>query len=343
MKRATLLDVAQLAGVSRATASLVVRNSPLVSAATRVAVEAAMNELGYVYNLGAARMRAARSRTVGVVFPNLTNPFFAVMLAGIESVLETAGLAVFLANSYENAAKQDGFVRRMREHSVDGLIVCPAQGTEKRFIDDAGKWNIPLVQTLRMVPGTRTDYAGMDQKDGMRQAVDCLVDFNHRSIGYVASDLFHSAHTERLSSFRAAMTARELEPLFVVELQSTHQAARMAAAEIMHRRERPTALICHNDVLGLGLHRGLCDLGVMPGRDVSLIGFDNVAEADLVRPGLASVATEPFKLGESAANLLLRRLETPDAEFLTCVEPTYFVQRGSCGPVRSSDAAQKAG
>src|SRR5690606_25356876 len=134
-------------------------------------------------------------------------------------------------------------------------------------------------------------YAGMGQQDGMRAAVECLVGFGHRRIGYVASDVFHSAQTERLSSFRAAMTASGLKPLFVTELQSTHEAARLAAPEIVNRRERPTALICHNDVLGLGLHRGLCDLGIMPGRDISLIGFDNVAEAGLVRPGLASVAT----------------------------------------------------
>lgn len=336
MKRVTLLDVAKHAGVSRATASLVVRGSPLVSASTRASVEAAMAELGYVYNLGAARMRAARSRTAGVIIPNLTNPFFAVLLAGIESVLETAGLAVILANSNESVAKQDGFVNRMREHGVDGLIVCPAEGTEQRFVDDAGKWGVPLVQTLRRVPGTSGDYAGMDPTVGMREAIECLAGFGHRRIGYVATDTFHSAHTERLASFHAAMAENGLEPLFVRELQSTHQTARMAAPDIMNRPARPTALICHNDVLGLGLHRGLSDLGVMPGRDVSLVGFDNVAEADLVRPGLASVATEPFRVGEKAARLLLRRIEEPEADIVGEIEPTYFVQRGSCGPVRST-------
>lgn len=334
MKRVTLLDVARHAGVSRATASLVVRNSPLVSSATREAVEKAITELGYVYNLGAARMRASRSQTVGVIIPNLTNPFFAVLLSGIESVLEKAGFAVILANSYDSPVKQDMFVARAREHGVDGLIVCPAAGTEKRFIEDALKWGIPIIQTLRAVPGTVTDYSGMDQHDGMHEAVNCLYEFGHRKIGYIASTLYHSAHTERLAKFREAMSARGLEPLFVRHLESTHQAARMAVPEIMNQRIRPTALLCHNDVLALGLHRGLCDLGVMPGRDVSLIGFDNVAETDLVIPGLASVATEPFKVGESAANLFLRRIQQPDAEFLTKVEPTYFVQRGSCGPVR---------
>lgn len=334
MKRVTLLDVAKHAGVSRATASLVVRDSPLVGAATRAKVEAAMAELGYVYNLGAARMRAARSRTVGVIIPNLTNPFFAVLLAGIESILETAGLAVILANSNENAAKQDGFVNRMREHGVDGLIVCPAEGTGRRFVDDAGKWGVPLVQTLRMVPETASDYAGMDPTPGMREAVDCLVGFGHRRIGYVATDTHHSARTERLESFHAAMNAANLAPLFVRPLESTHMSARMAAPELMSRPARPTAIICHNDVLGLGLHRGLCDLGVMPGRDVSLVGFDNVAEADLVMPGLASVATEPFVVGENAARLLLRRMDAPDGPIASSIEETYFVQRGSCGPVR---------
>ncbi|MEO9338256.1 LacI family DNA-binding transcriptional regulator [Mesorhizobium sp. SB112] len=336
MKRITLLDVAQHAGVSRATASLVVRGSSLVSTATRASVEASMLELGYVYNLSAARMRASRSRTAGVIIPNLTNPFFAVLLAGIESVLETAGLAVILANSNESAPKQDGFVNRMREHGVDGLIVCPAEGTEQRFIEDAHRWDIPMVQTLRMVPGTSGDYAGMDPDVGMREAIQCLADFGHRRIGYIAADTFHSAHTERLASFHTAMTENGFEPLFVRELQSTHHAARMAAPDIMNRPARPTALVCHNDVLGLGLHRGLSDLGVMPGRDVSLVGFDNVAEADLVRPGLASVATEPFKVGETAARLLLRRIEQPEAEIARTVVPTYFVQRGSCGPLRSA-------
>ncbi len=335
MKRATLLDVAQHAGVSRATASLVVRGSPLVSASTKAAVEAAMADLGYVYNLGAARMRAARSRTAAVIIPNLTNPFFAVLLAGIESVLETAGLAVILANSNESTTKQDGFAIRMREHGVDGLILCPAQDTQTQFVEDLQRWGAPLVQTLRLVPGTSSDYAGMDPAPGMREAVRCLTDFGHQRIGYIAANLYHSAHTERLEAFHSAMAEHGLEPVFVKELESTHNAARAAAPQIMNRPSRPTALICHNDVLGLGLHRGLCDLGVMPGRDVSLIGFDNVDEADLVLPGLASVATEPFRVGENAARLLLRRLENRDADISTVVEPTYFVQRGSCGPVRS--------
>lgn len=332
MKQPTLLHVAEKAGVSRATASLVVRGSPLVSQATRSRVEAAMAELGYVYNLGAARMRASRSRTVGVIVPNLTNPFFAVLLAGIEAVLETAGLAVILANSNEKIEKQDGFVRRMREHGVDGLIICPAEGTEKELAEDAAKWGMPLVQALRIVPETVSDYAGTDYRGGMLEATNHLIALGHKRIAFISGNRRHSARADRLEGFLAAMDGGGLEPLFVLELALTHAAARAAAPEIMHRAAPPTALICFNDVVGLGLHRGLSDLGVALGSDVSLIGFDDVAEAGLVRPGLASVATEPFKVGESAARLLLRRIGEPEAEFRHEIEPTRFVPRNSCGP-----------
>jgi LacI family transcriptional regulator len=332
-KRVTLLDVANHAGVSRATASLVVRNSPLVSAATRQAVESAMTELGYVYNLGAARMRAARSRTVGVIVPNLSNPFFAVLIAGIEAELETAGYAVILANSNESAEKQAGFLKRMREHGVDGLVLCPSEGTDPATIADAARWGLPLVQALRVVETTESDYSGIDYPGGMRAATRHLIADGHRHIGFISGTRRHSAQRDRLDGFlSAAAEVPECEP-FVVEVELTHQAARAAAQGLMLRFPRPTALICFNDVIGLGLHRGLGDLGLSVGTEISLIGFDNVAEAELVRPGLASVATEPFKVGLNAARLLLQRLDAPEAPYATLVEPASFVLRESCGPV----------
>ena len=331
-KRPTLLDVAEQAGVSRATASLVVRKSPLVSAATRERVETAMAELGYVYNAGAARMRAARSRTVGVVVPNLTNPFFAVLLAGMEAVFETEGLAVIFANSNELLAKQTGFLTRMREHGADGVIVCPCEGTDSRLVENAASWGLPLVQALRYVPETVSDYAGIDYREGMRDASERLVALGHRRILFVSGNRRHSAEADRLAGFRAAMRAHDLDADRVLDLPLTHTAAREAAAGIAAAPERPSAVICFNDVVALGLHRGFFDLGLRVGHDISLVGFDNVAEAALVVPGLASVATMPFQVGETAARLLLRRIRKPDAPVERSVAATEFVERESLGP-----------
>lgn len=332
-QRPTLMDVAKKAGVSRATASLVVRKSPLVGAETRATVEAAMADIGYVYNVGAARMRAARSRTIGVIIPNLSNPFFGVLLAGIDKIVDGAGLATFIAHSDETPLKQDGFVTRMREHGVDGLIVCPAAGTAPDFIARIRGWGTPVVEALRSVGAGTVDYAGMDQTGGMEGAVSRLVALGHVRIGFVTSNLYHSAHDERLNSFRTAMTRHGLAPQTEIEIEPSHGEATALARRMAGQDGAPTAWICHNDVIGLGMHRGFSDCGLEPGHQVSLIGFDNVAETDLVRPGLSSVATEPGEIGVLAARLLLRRIENPEAEVEVQTVPTHFVERGSVGPV----------
>ncbi|WP_425033075.1 LacI family DNA-binding transcriptional regulator [Pelagibacterium sp.] len=329
--RPTLMDVARKAGVSRATASLVVRKSPLVGAETRASVEAAMAEIGYVYNLGAAGMRAARSRTIGVIIPNLSNPFFGVLLAGIDQVVDGAGLATFIAHSAESAAKQDGFVTRMREHGVDGLIVCPAAGTGPNFVERLTDWGMPVVEALRTVGRGAVDYVGMDQSGGMDGAVARLVELSHSRIGFVTANLDHSAHDERLAAFRTATQRHGVKAAIEIEIDPTHGEAMALARRMAGTANAPTAWICHNDVIGLGMHRGFSDCGLMPGREVSLIGFDNVAETDLVRPGLASVATEPIEIGVLAAQLLLRRIETPEAAMEIRRVPSHFVERGSVG------------
>ncbi|WMT91578.1 LacI family DNA-binding transcriptional regulator [Pelagibacterium sp. H642] len=329
--RPTLMDVARHAGVSRATASLVVRKSPLVSRETRASVEAAMAEIGYVYNAGAAGMRAARSRTIGVIIPNLSNPFFGILLTGIDHVVEGAGLATFIAQSAESQEKQDGFVTRMREHGVDGLIVCPAAGTKADFTQKLQMWGMPVVEVLRTVGG-EADYVGMDQFGGMYGAVSRLVELGHVRIGFVTANLDHSAREERLSAFRAAIARYDAVDAVEMTIEPTHGEATALALRMARQKGAPSAWICHNDVIGLGMHRGFCEAGLVPGRDVSLIGYDNVAETELVRPALASVATEAVEIGQLAASQLLRRIENPDAPRQRMTVPSHFVDRGSVGP-----------
>lgn len=331
-ERVTLADVAREAGVSRATASLVLRKSPLVGEASRRKVEKAIDELGYVYNLGAARMRARQSRTVGVIIPNLTNPFFAELLAGIEATLDTADLVVVLANSRDSEKNQETIIRRMREHGVDGLIVCPAAGTRPGLLKDAASWGLPLVQALRHVSASEGDYAGADYAGGMRLAVDRLVDLGHRRIAFVTGDQDHSAAKERLEGFRTAMTAHGLAADLVVSIPLVQTRAVEAAGLLLAADPRPTAAICFNDVVALGLSSGLHDLGIDVGRDFSVVGFDKVAETEIVRPKLASVATHPQDIGASAARLLLERLADPTRPARRIVQLTTLVERQSCGP-----------
>ncbi|WP_310217521.1 LacI family DNA-binding transcriptional regulator [Neorhizobium sp. 2083] len=333
--RVTLLDVARRANVSRATASLVIRKSPLVGAETRARVEEAMRELGYVYNMGAARLRAERSHTVGVIVPNLTNPFFAELLSGIEAVIDAAGMVVILANSGDLVERQNMVVRRMREHGVDGVIVCPAAGTEPAFLHQLAEWDLPLVQVLRQISG-EVDYAGADYADGMRQAVDYLASLGHRTIAFAVHGPIHSAYHERVEGFREATQSHGIDSGRIVRVPNQIGEIAAAAHLLFDEAEQPTAVICFNDVIALGLSAGFYDRGLKVGENFSLIGFDDVTDAEAMRPRLTSVSTAPVTIGENAARLLLDRLADPTGPPRRVVNETILHVRQSCGAVPGS-------
>lgn len=330
-KRPTLLDVAHEANVSRATASLVARKSPLVSDQTRTRVEEAMKSLGYIYNRAAANMRSPTSHMVGVILPNLSNPFFAEMLTGIESILDDAGLVAVIANTRESHNKQATFIQRMREHDVDGLILCPTPGTPAELLEQTAQWRLPLIQALRYIPQHSGDYAGTDYIDGMKQATTHLISLGHQRIAFVSGNQIHSAYTERLEGFQSTMHQHHLaEHSLVINIPLTYMDGSNAAAFLMNRPTPPTAIVCFNDVVALGLLHGLPKIGVVPGQDVSVIGFDNISEAGRSSPRLTSVSTYPLDIGKSAGELLLKRLQTPDRDHERIIHPTQLAPRDSC-------------
>ena len=286
-------------------------------------------------------MRAARSRTVGVVIPNLANPFFAELLAGVEEALDGSDLVVILANSRDSEPRQATMIRRLREHGVDGLIVCPAVGTGAKLLADAAEWGLPLVQALRYVSESTGDYAGTDYAGGMRQAVDYLFGLGHRRIAFVTGRNMHSAHAERLAGFKTGMAAHRLSDDLVVAISLTHANAVACAARLLEGSDPPTAAVCFNDVIGLGLSSGLFDLGVEVGRTFSVIGFDNVAEADHARPRLTTVATHPREIGEAAASLLADRVADPQRAARRIVNLTELIRRQSCGPGPEGEPAER--
>lgn len=337
-ERLTLADVAKRAGVSRATVSLVLRNSHLVAESTRVKVRGVLDDLGYVYNRSAASMRAARSRTVGLLIPGLSNPFFAEMAAGVDQVLDEAGLALFLADSNESVAKQERVILRMREHGADGIILCPAVGTTKELISRLNSWKFPVVQALRHV-SEQGDYASADYEIGMDRATEHLIRLGHKRIAFVGGEHMHSAYKERRDGFVTCMRRHGLSPDLIVKTPLTRQAGIEAVSLLLERDEPPTAAICFNDVVAFGMLLGLSDRGLEAGADLAVVGFDDVAEASLSRPPLTTVATMPNQIGQDAARLLLRRIADPHGPPERVILPTRLVVRASCGALRSKRVA----
>ncbi|KAA0682236.1 LacI family DNA-binding transcriptional regulator [Roseomonas genomospecies 6] len=336
--RITLTEVANHAGVSRSTVSLVLRGSPLVATETRERVQAAIEALGYVYNRGAATLRATRTDTVGLLVCEISNSFYGELTAGVDDVLGEEGVVAFLANTAESPERQDRFLQRMREHNVDGVIVCPTAGTPPDLLERLRRWQLPCVQALRFVSARDGDYAGVDYEFGMEMVTEHLIRLGHRRIAFVGGNLSHSAATGRRAGFGTAMRRHGLSPDLIVRCPVTRRAGLDAVGPLLDLPDPPTAMLCYNDMVAFGAMLGLEARGLKAGRDIAVTGFDDVTEAAMSRPALTTVATSARQIGQEAARLLLRRIADPQGAPERVILPARLVIRESCGAMRSSPA-----
>lgn len=330
-RKVTLLEVARAAGVSRATVSLVVRKSSLVAEETRKKVEQVMADLDYVRDLGAARLRSNNSHTIGVIVPNLVNSFFTEFLAGVERAMEAEDRVVLLANSQDDTARQNAILQRFRGHGVDGVILCPAEETEPDLPKRLQKWGLAVVQSLREVGDSVTDYAGADYAGGILLAIQHLVAQGHQRIAFLSVPALTSAREERLNGVAAALALCGAEDAGIIEAELSWKGSEQSAAQILALPCKPTAVLCFNDILAAGLMLGLRRAGCEPGRDIAVIGLDDLPLAELTYPPLTSVAVDPSRIGEMAARLLARRLISPDAPVERSIVTPRLILRESSG------------
>ena len=336
--RITLKDVAESAGVSRATVSLVLRNNPLVARPTRERVQSSINSLGYVYDRAAAHLRARYTHTVGLVVCEITNPFYAEMTAGIDEALDRAGWVGFLANTAESPARQDRFIERMREHRVDGLLLCPAEGTDAELVERLHGFGLPAVQVLRRLGRGSIDHVGADFRLGMTLAAEHFIRLGHRRIAFVGGGRHASPARDRAHAFRETLTRHGLPIGPIVDCLPTREEGERAVAQLIRgERDDPTAIICHNDLCAIGVLVGLSDRGLTAGKDCAVIGFDNIPEAAHSRPALTTIDIGARRIGEEAANLLLRRIKAPAAPAESIVLPPRLIIRSSCGAHSAQD------
>ncbi|MEO8758382.1 MAG: LacI family DNA-binding transcriptional regulator [Devosia sp.] len=328
----TVKDIALSAGVSRATVSLVLRDSPLVAKSTRERVRLAIEELGYVYDRAAANLRTRSTKTIGLVVCEITNPFYAEMTAGIDDALDQAGWVAFLANTAESPVRQDRFIARMREQRVDGLLLSPAEGSDPELASRIRSAGLPVVEVLRRLDGGPGDYVGTDFTTGMKLAAEHLIKLGHKQIAYVGAKRQMSPGRDRLAGYVDALRRHGLPVGQIVHCRPTREEGAQAVDRLFEGQPTdPTAILCYNDVCAFGVMLGLADRGLVPGEDVAVLGFDNIAEAGLYRPTLSTIEIGARRIGEEAARLLLRRIAAPKASFESIVLPPRLIVRTSCG------------
>jgi LacI family transcriptional regulator len=340
----TLADVASEAGVSQATASRALADSPLVNANTRRRVWEVAERLRFQPNRLARSLRSGATMAVGLVVPDVGAAFYASALKSAQDVLEAAGYHVLVLNTGRAAEREREALRTLRAHQVDGLLVATSGGYEEIGVPAVFFDNVPARAGAPAV--------AMDNDAGVRLLVEHLVDVHgHERIAYMgppetvgtgAGDVLQGAGRERLEAFRAAVgrAGLPLPPEYVrtSEPASFEADGRAAARELMGLERPPTAIVGGTDELATGLLRGLRDgRRSVPG-DVALVSFDEPGCADLLDPPLTSLDRHDRELGRIAAEALVRTLRGEGPEPGTVRVPAALSVRRSCGcPLTDDD------
>jgi LacI family transcriptional regulator len=340
-KRVTVTDVAAGCGVSRATVSLVLRDSPLVHADTRARVRAEIARQGYVYNRGAANLRRRASNAVALVVNDLSNPFFAEFAAGVDAVLAEAGYVLLVGSSGESPQRQQAVLASLIEHDPAALILSPAEHSDPTQLHQVLGARLPVLVFNRALgdggrpdggsAGDGWDFLALDNRNGARIATEHLLAQGHRRIAFFGGHRDSSSCRERRNGYRDALVAAgiAIDPAWLVECVPTRLEAARHAAALFVRDPAPTAALCYNDVVALGLMSALAARNRHAGRDFAVVGFDDIPEAAVAVPPLSTVAVAPRERGMQAAALVLARLQGDDHAPRTTIAPAELRVRAS--------------
>src|SRR5262245_10551895 len=310
----TIHDIAAVANVSKSTVSLVLQGSDLIREETSARVRAAATKLGYVYNRRAADLRRQSSNTIGVVINDLMNPFFAEVLVGIERRLVEAGYITLMAHTGEDLDLQEKLLRSMREHHAAGIMLCPVLETSPWLLKEVRAWGIPLLVLVRSLGKGTYDYAGSDNERGTFLATRHLLAQGHRRVGFLGGET-GAVFDDRLRGYRGALEKRRVkyDARLVCNAKPDRQGGYQALLRLLNAQPPATAAVCYNDIVALGALAALGERGIAAGQDFAIIGFDGVQDTAHSNPPLSTVDIRPGALGESAAALMLKRLQYPNS------------------------------
>jgi LacI family transcriptional regulator len=332
--RVTIRDVARIAGVSLGTASNVLNNPGVVAAETRQRVLKAISETGFVRSTAARQLRAGYSRTVGVVLLDIANPFFAEMVRGAEAVLSERGYVLMVCSSDESAERERRYMRALEEHRVDGLLIAPAARDLSPVASLASR-GVPTVLLDRDPGSLSMCSVTVDDVRGGELAASHLLERGHEAIAFVSGPLSIRQCADRRAGARLAFRRAGRKPALLAEVSMealTVDHGERAVAKLLSASPRPTAVFCANDLLALGVLKGLAGAGVDVPGEMAVVGYDDVTFASMLSPSLTSVRQPKYELGASAAELLLEEAgDGGHAHRSVRFEPELVV-RASSGP-----------
>lgn len=334
MKRPTQADVAQVAGVSRATVSYVLNDQQSrvpISSETRERVMEVIKSLGYEPDARAQSLRSGDSKTIGLLIPDIHNPHYWQMIDGIEEETHKAGYDLILAHSSVDKAREEYCIKALSRRTMSGLIIVTTQmSISEDLIERLRASGRPVIG----IDAPGFDYNATNYRQGTRKVLKHLLELGHQRFAFINGVANLNIGSDRLEVYLEVLrqkgfpeTHRLVEDCGF-EVEDGYQ----AAYKLLSRKPRPTALVVINDLLAMGVVRAASDLGLRIPNDVSVASFDDLPTSSYLVPRLTTVRRDNRVIGKAVTKLLLERLKNPKRPPQRLELPTELIIRESTGP-----------
>jgi len=338
----TMRQIAERADVSIGTVSHVINGTAKVREKLRVRVVEAIRRLGYQPSQLARGLRRNQTSMLGMIIPDITNPFFPGVVRGVEDVAYKRSYRIVLCNTDNDPHKETSYLNELRSYRPAGLLVIPAAeshiAAQLRLLASSGP---PVVCIDRRPDGWDGDVVVVANEAGCYAATRYLLRMGHRSLAVITGPLHLTNAAERLKGFRRALEEARvsIEPEYVQEAFFDRPSGYHAALRLLRMVPRPTAIFACNDLMALGVLLAARELNVSCPDELSIVGFDNLDFTEFTAPGLTTVHQSGYQLGATAARLLLERIDGSKQRTKKLVLPTELKIRHSAAPPRPGTPA----
>lgn len=326
----TIRDVAKLAGVSVATVSRVINKIGGVRPETERRIEKAMEELKYIPNVLARSVALQKTKLIGMVVPDIENPFFAAVYSGAEKVVREYSYTTLLGGSNDTYEREEELLKTMMEHQASGILLTPAF-SRTECIDLIGS-RVPICLIDRDIEGMDCDRVLIDNRRGTYEATKLFIQKGHRQLAIITGPLESTPGRERFEGFKKCLDDHciELNPEYIQIGDFRESSGYHLGKQLLELPNPPTAILSCNNLMTIGLLETIHTSTFRLGMNLSLIGFDDLPIATLMHPNLTVVSRPMNEMGECAANMLIQRIQQNAAQSKrTVIMSPHLIVRGS--------------
>ena len=329
--KTTIIDVARESGVSYATVSRVLNGDVHVKPKTRERVQQAMGRLGYVVNRQARCLAGGRSHVIGVLVHDLGTGYIGEIMRGIDDELDLAHYDMMLHTTHRREAKESSYVATLTQGMADGLLIVLPRNPAT-FMQTLRQRNFPYVLIDHQGTNEQDHAVGATNWQGAYNATEYLIKLGHQQIGFITGSMDLGCARDRLAGYQAALRAHHLpfDSKLVYEGNFAQPDGYAGANQLLENPVRPTAIFASNDVMAMSAMEAVREHGLRVPEEVSVLGFDDIPQADHVHPALTTVRQPLEKMGRVATQMLLDLLNDPQKDVSRVELPTELIVRDSC-------------